>query len=182
MTPTRRTDSVHSGTYTGVAGGSLGTAANLEDTQVYELEDLQVPEPEPAREDPSAPELAMAPGSEAVPAAAPVASTPRAQRPAPMPVVFHEPIAAARPTRSRPIAGGAIAAAVLVAVIGGGALLALANDERDGGSGSGAGAPTAGATAAPATEAPNEGGGGGGGGNNGNGNGKGKGNGGGKGN
>ena len=171
------------GTYTGVAGGSLGTAANLEDTQVYQLEDLQAPEPEMgrefaiARESPVAPELAIAPEPDVVPAAAPVARTPRGQRPTPSPVVFDEPVSAVRPVRSRPIAGGAIAAAVLVAVIGGGALLALAGDERDDGAGTGAGAPTAGATVAPATAAPNDGGGGGDGGNNGKGNGNGNGNG-----
>ena len=165
------------GTYTGVAGGSLGTAANLEDTQVYQLDDLQEPELEP--------ELASAPAPEperfSAPAAAPdVASTPA-------PVVFAAPVSPSRPTTrattsrtpSRPITAGALATAALVAVIGGAVLLSLANGGADPRIGSGAGGTETGQTAAPtidaATQPPEAGGGGGNGHGNGGGNGHGNG-------
>jgi hypothetical protein len=82
--------------------------------------------------------------------------------------------------RSRPLAGGAIAAIVLVATIGVAALLAIGGGSPSSTAPSEANAPTTGVTAAPAATQPNGGDGGGGGGN-GNKGGKGGGNGGGKG-
>src|SRR5262245_3925251 len=109
------------GTFTGVAGGGLGTAANLEDTQLYQVEDLQ---PEPAPE----------------PAPAPVRAPPPARSnqvlpPAPIPVAAPRPAPVVGHTRSRSVPGGAIAAAILIAVVGGAVLLAAAGGEPKAGSG-----------------------------------------------
>jgi hypothetical protein len=153
------------GTFTGVAGGNLGTAANLEDTQVYRLEDLEAPEaPVEYLAEPE-PEPVMA---VTAPAAQPVPTS------SARPVAVSERLQPLPRAQSRSVPGGTIAAAVLVAVIGGAALLALANAEPSDGSGlgAGAGAPTVGATLAPPTEQPNEGGAGGGNGGNGGGNGR----------
>lgn len=170
MTAQRPSNSERTGTYTALAGGSLGTAANLEDTQVYQLEDLQVPAPAPAHEPVVAQEPAVArpPAPEQAPC-----------RPASRSVRQRAPRA---PSRAAP--GGAIAAAVLATVIGGAALLAFANRDAGTGAGLGADVPTAGTSAEPVTQAPADGGGGGrggggnvGGGGNGNGGGNGGGNG-----
>src|SRR3982750_789944 len=93
------------GSVTGVAVGGLGTAANLDDTQLYDLEDLQLPAP--------APESQPARGQVAPPFAQPA----RVVQPA-APVVQGPAITTAPRPRGRPMAGGAIVAIVLVVVVG----------------------------------------------------------------
>ncbi|HET7181570.1 MAG TPA: hypothetical protein VFI15_05000, partial [Candidatus Limnocylindrales bacterium] len=149
------------GTVTGVARGGLGTAANLEDTQLYAVEDLQAL-PAPARV--AAPAVAVAQPTTVTPVS-PAAVTPA--------TVTRATVTRAVPgpgPRGLRLTGGAIAAVVLAAVVGGATLLALA-----GGAPGRATSPTdalasLGATFALET-APANGGAGGGGGGNGGGNG-----------
>lgn len=113
---------------TGVARGGLGTATNLDDTQVYALDDLRDPLPAAPQQEP-----------EVEPEARPVADRspePRAQvAPARRPIAAPAAVAAAassRPQRSvgRPILGIAgVIAAVALAVVVGSSVLA----NRDGG-------------------------------------------------
>jgi hypothetical protein len=182
---------------TGVASGGLGTAANLEDTQLWDLEELrapgQVPDPEPkiAAEVPRAPAKAQA--DAAAPAAAPAATAARAnapvrkpratrspsrseraivQEPQPLPASVVRPRGGQR--RTAPIAAAAIGILVLATV------LALRDGLPGGttrGSGDAAGAfpsvPSIATSAPKATAKPDAGSGGGHGNGGGKGNGKG---------
>lgn len=185
MTATRPTSSARravedaqAGTYTGVAQGSLGTAANLEDTQVYEVDDLQAPAPTAAPVPYVAPPPAVVPAPPAAPEPSPdvVRAVAPVDRAAPAPAVLRRtPVASSGRSRFRPLTGGALAAAVLVAVVGVWAVFALGGAGDRSGTAPGADAPTVLVTQAPATEPA--GGAGGGGKGHGNGNGKGHGNG-----
>jgi hypothetical protein len=173
---------IKAGAVTGVASGGLGTAANLEDTQLWDLDDLGLPEeaptPEPvvaAATAPTPPARARVSASPAAPviATAPaVAVVPRAPAAAPIATV---PVARAPrgERRTGPLAAAAIGIIVLATV------LALRDGLPGGaasGSGDAAGAfPSVPAVSTPApkvTPAPKaESGGGKGGGGNGHGNG-----------
>lgn len=158
---------------TGVASGSLGTAANLEETQVFRTADLQVAPMAPAL--PAAAEVPAAAAVLAVPAASPApipraavegpratAHTAAAVTPTPEPVAASaiRPAKTARPTRSgqdhpsrlRGLAG--VLAAALVVLVG----LAILTTARQGPTGLGGTPPQAGSTptAQPATDAPKE--------------------------
>jgi hypothetical protein len=129
------------GSVTAVARGGLGTAANLEDTQVYDLEDLRLPE---------APVFAR--------------PTPEVRRAVPVPVGAGSTVATRQRSRRFPLTTGAIAAVVLAAIVGVAALVALAGGTSGGVASPTDAAGTVGATVAPATAAPDGGGGRGGGG------------------
>ena len=165
------------GAITGVARGSLGTAANLEDTKVMRLEELRAAATklEAAREA----EAASAPEAQTAAAASPAPSS-SAGAPTAAPVQRHassraaprSAMAPAAPNRD-PFAGLAGVLAVLVVVLAGAVFLVTRNDQP-GAADQGA-VPTA--SAAPTAEQPVTDGN-----NKGKGNGKGNGNGGGMGN
>lgn len=155
MTATRRprsaraarrdgTTSPVTGTYTGVASGGLGTGANLEDTQVYDVDDLRLPElaPEPP------PVVAHVPDPVVQPVDRPTA---RVASPA-------------RVHATRRLGSGTLAAGVLVGVGAVAVLAAVAGGESRLGAGTGTSQPTVGATVAPVTAEPDTAGNGGGGG------------------
>lgn len=151
---------------TGVARGGLGTATNLDDTQVYALDELR--DPQAAQPEPELP-------FESTPEPEPPARVAQPARPTPAPAA---PVATAadtmaRPGRSRgnPIVGvAAVVAAVALLVVVGSSWLT----NRDGGLSVGQTLPTAGASSVLPSESPGDSGGGNGKGNgNGNGNGNG---------
>jgi hypothetical protein len=181
---------------TGIASGGLGTAANLEDTQLWNLEDLRAPVEEPSPEPAMAAEVHRASDVAPVEVAAPVVAAAPATAPARMPRAPRRLAKGERPTvqPAQPVPApvvrarrgqrrtGPIAAAV-IGIVALAAVLALRDGLPGGatrGSGDAAGAfpstPPIATSAPKATAAPDAGGGGGGG--HGNGGGKGKGNGG----
>jgi hypothetical protein len=164
---------------TGVASGGLGTAANLEDTQLWDLEDLRAADPADEFEPEELPEPAPMRAAPALPPAEPPARLAEPMRPVAQPVSA----AVVRVPRGQRRTG--LVAAAAVGIIALAALLAL-RDGLPGGANRGAGdaagafpsLPPAASIGPQATAAPDAGGSGGGKGhgNGGNGNGNGHGN------
>lgn len=168
---------------TGVASGGLGTAANLEDTQLWSLDDLQVPEDGAIAE----PEVVAEPA----PVRAPAVDRPRANHDRVERLAYAQPAERVEPSKPLPAPvlppprgkrrTGVIAAAA-IGLIALAALLAFRDGfpgGATGGSGDAAGAfPSLppGASSGPLVTTAPDAGGGGGGKKNGNGNGKGNGN------
>jgi hypothetical protein len=110
---------------TGVAGGSLGTAANLDDTQVFSTAELLAAAPETAPEAPvAAPAVAPA-AHEAVPDAATLESAPTAAYPVQVSAVRAAARDRRRETHRLPAMAGLVVVLVLALVAGAGILSTL---------------------------------------------------------
>jgi hypothetical protein len=147
---------------TGVAKGSLGTGTALDDTQVYQVADLAQPEavPEPVaapREPAPQPPPARRAAARAAKAAAPVATAPSPQRV--QPVVRRRRAAIGRTMPGAAwIAGTALVAVVVTAIVSSGLGAAHSGAELESGAPAAIGEASNPPTAAP-TEAAGDGGG-----------------------
>jgi len=140
---------------TGVAAGSLGTAANLDDTQVLRTEDLRAAAAEAGWLEEDVP-AAAEPVAAAEPAArAPVAAAPAAAAPVAAAPAASAPTAAVKPSsppgrrRNVPALAGVVAFVVLLLVAGAGFLSQL-----DLGTATGPGFPAGLSTAPPPSATP----------------------------